>query len=379
MYEYIIHDWMREEQARRMDLYTHLFHGKPLDRIPLEIRVSDPQYSVREQYMDADKQLEDSLRAVKLTWELGSHTDAIPNLWADVGCSCIANAFGAEYVFLGGPDQTPSIRDHIITDIPEQIDSLQRPDLDNAQWINEGLRRMRIMTEVGQGFTPQAGLDAAGGLNVASDLMGVSELLIQMIEEPEAVHQLLDIIQNVYLELIEREIAACGGLEQMTTTDFFAAWAPMGYKGHCSDDISALISPKLYQQFGMPYHARVYEKYGNGGLHNCGPNPCREMYMTQENAPLYLDLSERYSRGDIAALKTAIGGRGFLHWGCEQQDISEIVEMYRCYMEILAPDLILVPTFTVSKPETGIALYDALLPLAKEYAARMEFGFPKRI
>lgn len=379
MYEYIIHDWMREEQERRMQLYTDLYLGKPLDHIPLEIRVSVPQYSVQEQYLDGDKQLEDSLRAVKLTWELGAHTDAIPNLWADVGCSCIANAFGAKYVFLGGPDQTPSIKDPVITDLPEEIGSLQAPDLDCAEWINEGLRRMRIMAEVGQGFTPQAGLDAAGGLNVASDLLGVSELLIQMIEEPEAVHQLLNIIQNVYLELIEREIAACGGLEQMTTTDFFAAWAPMGHKGHCSDDISALISPQLYQQFGMPYHARVYEKYGNGGLHNCGPNPCREMYMTQREAPMYLDLSERYSRNDLAALKTAIGGRGFLHWGCEQQDIREIVEMYRGYMQLLAPDLLLIPTFTVSSPETGIALYDALLPLAQEYASRMEFGFPGRI
>ena len=109
MNTYRIADWMREEQAQRQSLYTDLFLGKPIDHIPLEIRVSDDAYSVWEHYHDADKQLKDSLRTVELTWSLGEHTDAIPCFEADVGCSYIVNAFGVPYTFLGESNQTPSI------------------------------------------------------------------------------------------------------------------------------------------------------------------------------------------------------------------------------------------------------------------------------
>lgn len=379
MEPYRIDDWMRQEQLRRQALFTDLFAGRPVEHIPLEIRVSDNAYSVREHYLDGDKQCADGLRSVQLTWDLGEHTDAIPCFFADVGCSCIANAFGAPYEFLGGPDQTPSVRRRVLDDpddLEAQVAGLLVPDLVNAQWISEGLRRMRRFADLGQGFTPQCGLDAAGGLNVAADLMGVSELLVAMLTEPQAVHRLLDVIQETYLALIALEVEACGGLEQMTTTDFYAGWCPMGHKGHCSDDISAMIQPSLYRTFSAPYHARIYEVYGCGGLHNCGPNPCHNAYMSGPGTPRYLDLNEDFSRKDLERLKTSLKGRGFVRWGSDARDPVQIVASYRAYMELLAPDLILVPTYTVSTPEEGRALYDALLPLAREYAARMEFGFP---
>ncbi|MGN0383833.1 MAG: glycosyltransferase [Eubacterium sp.] len=113
--KYRIEDWMRSEQARRQQLFTDLFCGRPVDHVPLEIRVSDDLHSVRSHFLSPeDTWLEDSLRTVELTWALGPYTDAIPAFCADVGCSCIANAFGAEYLFLGGEDQTPSVRTGII-------------------------------------------------------------------------------------------------------------------------------------------------------------------------------------------------------------------------------------------------------------------------
>ena len=372
--KYTVSDWMRSEQQRRQDLFTDVFCGRPVDHIPLEIRVSDDRYSVRTHFFGKEEEwLQDSLRAVEKTWELGEYTDAIPAFCADVGCSCIANAFGSEYVFLGGEDQTPSIKEKLIEDIEEQIDDFSVPDLSQAYWIQEGLRRMRICADLGQGFTPQCGLDAAGGLNVASDLMGTSELLIALLTAPEEAHKLLQIIQKTYLSLIDLEIDACGGIENLTTTDFYAGWAPMGFKGHCSDDISAMIAPHLYKEFSLPYHAMVYQKYGCGGLHNCGPNPCHSVYMDGLDTPVYLDLNEIYSRKDLAVLKESLRGRGFIRWGSDNRDIDSIVAEYTGFMELLAPDVMLIPTYTFQDPADGIALYKKLLPIAKEYAKRMNF------
>jgi len=376
---YEISDWMRSEQARREALFTDLFAGRPVEHLPLEIRARDDEFSVRRHFFGENEEwLSDSLRAVELTWAMRGHTDAIPAFCADVGCGCLANAFGAAYAFLGSEQQTPGVAGRVITDLEAQIGGLTAPDPARAPWVAEGLRRMRRFAELGRGFTPQSGLDAAGGLNAAADLTGLSELLTAMLEAPEAVHRLLALVQETYLALIALEAENCGGLSQMTTTDFYLGWSPPGFKGHCSDDVSAMISPALYREFSAPYHAEVYRRYGPGGLHNCGPNPCAAAYMAGPDSPVYLDLNEVYSRADLPALREAVRGRGFLRWGSDETDPARIAADYGKFMELLAPDVVLVPTYTVRRPEDGAALYDALLPIAREWARRTEFRpFPR--
>ena len=54
--------WMRDEQERRKEAYRRLFAGQPLERIPIEMHVLAPtNYTVREQFQDANKQLEVAL------------------------------------------------------------------------------------------------------------------------------------------------------------------------------------------------------------------------------------------------------------------------------------------------------------------------------
>ncbi len=377
MGRFIAENWMKEEMERRKKLFTDLFDGRSVSHLPVEVRVRKDRYTVREQYFDREKQLEDALESVRQTWKLREKTDAIPSLFPDVGCSGLANAFGADYFFNEDDNQTPGIKNHPLERLEEWLQEGKTPKVEDSLWLNEGLSRMALFAEAGDGFVPVCGLDAAGGLNVASDVMGLPQLLIAMTEEPEHVHKLLDLIQELYIELIQKEICAAGGLENMTTTDFYPGWAPMAYKGHCSDDISAMISPAMYLEFSAPYHAKIYRKYGGGGLHNCGPNPCHREYFAHRYAPRYLDLSEKYSTDDLKALKDSMRGKAFLRWISEMQDIEEIEACYRKYMGLLAPDVMLVPMYTVSTAEEGIVLYERLRPLAEEYADRMNFGWSR--
>lgn len=97
MAELEISDWMRDELARRKDLHRRLWAGRPLERIPLDVRVALPSnHSVREQMLDSRKMLETGLSSALATWQLVPSSDAIPGMRPDVGCSCLATAFGAE-------------------------------------------------------------------------------------------------------------------------------------------------------------------------------------------------------------------------------------------------------------------------------------------
>jgi uroporphyrinogen-III decarboxylase len=369
---------MRDELERRKDMIRRLWAGQPLERVPVYVRVAYPTgYSVQERYFDADKQLEAALASAMATWELVPSSDAIPAMFADVGCSCLASAFGAEYYWGHDPAQTPWVS-KVVTDLESELDQLPDPDPYRDGWLPEGLRRIAMFADAGDGFIPVTLLDAAGGINVAADLLGMTELLLALYTAPEAVHRLLDKIQRLYAATIRAGIVAAGGETNITTTDFPDTWFPEGFKGHVSDDISAAISPVMYREFSAPYHARVFEEFGCGGLHNCGPNPCHAEYVAHQFSARAIDLSDRYSHRDLPELKQSFRKKAFvyLYWDGD----TDPVAWYAAIMELMAPDVIVLPVVTVGPDDEPEEVCRGMRAIATEYAWRMDWGWevPRR-
>lgn len=367
---------MWAELARRKALYRDLFAGKPLERLPVDVRVVlPPQYSLREQFLDGEKQLAVALANALATWEYAPSSDWIPAMRPDVGCACLASAFGATYYWGEDENQTPGIREAILTldGLAEQVAHLPDPDPTRDGWLPEGLRRIRRFAEAGEGIIPVSLLDAAGGVNVAADLLGMTALMTAFYDQPEALHALLDKIQKLYTATIQAGIQAASGEEYVTTTDFEDVWYPEGWKGHVSDDISANFSPQIYAEFSAPYHARIFAEFGAGGLHNCGPNPCHAAYVAHPLSPRSLDLSDAYSHADLPKFKQSLRHKAFIYlfYDCGQPP----VDWYREIMERMAPDVIVVPEFTLRPQDQPEELCRKLRPIAVEYARRMDWGW----
>lgn len=367
----------RDELARRQQLYRDLFAGKPLERLPVDVRVSVPSpvpCTLQEQFRDGEKQLAAALANALATWEHAPSSDCIPAMRPDVGCSCLASALGAEYFWGDDPNQTPGVKNKLLTldGLAEQVAALPTPDPQCDGWLPEGLRRIRRFAEAGEGFIPVSLLDAAGGVNVAADLLGMTELMLAFYDQPEGVHALLAKIQALYAATIRAGIDAAGGEGNITTTDFEDVWYPEGWKGHVSDDISAGFSPEIYAEFSAPYHARIFREFGAGGLHNCGPNPCHAAYVAPPLSPRSLDLSDPYSHGDLPKFKESLKGRAFIYlfYGGGEPP----VDWYRNIMDLMAPDVIVVPVFFVS-PAEAEPLCCALRTISTEYARRMQWGW----
>jgi hypothetical protein len=369
--------WMLDELQRRKQMVRDLWSGKRIARIPLDIRITIPSsFTTREQFQDGEKQLSAALASARATWtNLADHTDCIPAMRPDVGCSCLASAFGTEYYWGDSVNQTPGVRDYIITNLENQVDALKVPDVFSKGWLPEGFKRIKMFAEAGEGLIPVSLLDAAGGVNVAADLMGMTELLIATKTMPDALHRLLNIIQALYVDTIYAGIKAAGGEANITTTDFPDTWFPEGSKGHVSDDISAAFGPETYREFSAPYHAMIFKEFGRGGLHNCGPNPCHSEYMAHEISPRNLDLADSYSHKDLGALKHSLKGKGFiyLYW----DGSSEPGQWYEDIMDLMAPDVIVVPVLSFHSDEEASAVFHRLRPISEEYAARMNWGWLK--
>jgi len=258
----------KEQIERRKQLLRDLWSGRPVDQIPVHITVQNPtpQYTVREQLLHADKQWEDALTVAGLTWQYVPDGDVVPAVRPDVGCSALATAFGAELYWGLDPNQTCGVRRPLLRDVAEAYE-LEVPPPDAGQ-LAEGTRRVRRFAEAGEGLVSVSLLDMAGGLNVAMDLLGGERLYAAMYEDSQALECLLGKIQQLFLAAIAVEIDAAGGQDRITTTDFPEYWFPEGRKGHVSDDISANISPAMYDHFSRPYHDLVFQQDGGGGLHS---------------------------------------------------------------------------------------------------------------
>ena len=364
-----------DEIGRRKQLVRDLWAGKPVDHVPVYITVENPnqKYSIREQFLDGDKQLQESLAVVKLTWEHVPDNDMVPAMRPDVGCSCLATAFGAELYWGDDENQTCGVKNPPLADI-EQSHDLQVPPPDAGQ-LGEGIQRVRRFAEAGDGQIAVSLLDMAGGLNVAADLLGGDKLYLAMYQQPQALECLLEKIQRLFLATIARQIEAPGGEDHITTTDFPDYWFPEGRKGHVSDDISANISPAMYDRFGRPFHNMVFKRYGGGGLHNCGPNPCLSGYLSHQPALRSVDLNYEYSKNDLPAIKAAFRKKALVYLGGLPTEPEEAIEAFREIMELMAPDVIVIPHVIVPVDKNPGEVYRRMRGIAEEYAKRMDWGW----
>ena len=164
----------------------------------------------------------------------------LPGFWSEYGMCTEPSAFGAKCVFW--KDEFP-FADKIIHST-EDINNLKVPNPETDGMLPFMLNRL---------LNCQPAIEAAGHkirfsvsrgpLNIASFLMGTTELMTTMMMEPEAVHKLMRVI-----------------------TDFLKAWHKTQWNAISSiegtmmlDDIVGFIGEEEFLEFGFPYIKEIYD------------------------------------------------------------------------------------------------------------------------
>ncbi len=163
----------------------------------------------------------------------------IPGFWAEYGMCTEPSAFGAKCVFPEGefPYAKPILR------VDAEIDSVEEPDPSRDGLLPFVLRRMKWaqprMADMGHSFRFSV---SRGPLNVASFLMGVTELMIAFKTEGERVRRLL-----------------------RTITSFLGKWHALQRELFPSidgimilDDIVGFIGEEDFVEFALPCLAELY-------------------------------------------------------------------------------------------------------------------------
>jgi uroporphyrinogen-III decarboxylase len=164
----------------------------------------------------------------------------LPGFWSEYGMCTEPSAFGAKSVFW--KDEFP-FADKMIHSM-EDIDGLKQPNPETDGllpfMLNRLVRAQPVVESAGYKIRFSV---SRGPLNVATFLMGTTELLTSMMMEPERVHKLLRLI-----------------------TDFLKAWHALQRDAIPTidgmlmlDDIVGFVGDEEFREFGYPYFKELYD------------------------------------------------------------------------------------------------------------------------
>ncbi|MBI2941548.1 MAG: hypothetical protein HYY04_14030 [Chloroflexi bacterium] len=230
--------------------------------------------------------------------------DYIPSLFPGVRQGTIPSAYGAEEVFNG---------DHfwIRPIVADPVDVFDLPPVDLsrqgiAAWQLEMIRFFRSKTG---GRLPIQMADMQGPVDLANNFFGTEALLLAMHTHPDAVHHLLDRVTDDFITFMHlMDEAAAGTL--VTIHCLPTCWIPRGWGVGASEDLLAVLSPRLYPRFARPYNERIARIFDGVVLHSCGSFEHNLAELARTEGLIGVNFSA--SETSLVAVAEAVGDRATL-------------------------------------------------------------------
>ena len=108
--------------------------------------------------------------------------------------------------------------------------------------------------------------DFQGPMDILELVIG-SELYLLLADEPELVHQALELITNTYTRAMNRWLT----IQPLREDGLSTHWG-LVYPGSIMlrDDSATNLSPRMFKEFVRPYDQRLLNAFGGGAIHACG-------------------------------------------------------------------------------------------------------------
>jgi len=226
-----------------------LLSGGPVDRVPnFDILMQFASHFIDEPlsryYQDYTVLCEANL-AVLEAFELDI-VQAISDPYRE------AYDFGAEIVF---PDDGLPICKKPLIENPSDLNRLRRTSPETGKRMSDRLEAVRFFRESVGGEVPVMGW-VEGAISEAATLRGVNALLVDLVERPEWVKELLGLVVDNQVAFARAQAEAGADIIGL------------------GDSIASQISAEMYREFAMPHEKRIFEAVHEAGalarLHICG-------------------------------------------------------------------------------------------------------------
>lgn len=170
--------------------------------------------------------------------------ESFPNLWINLGPGIMAAYIGAE----------PEIKENTVWfETPQEWDEIfpqAKFAPDNKWWgITRNLASQAIQMSEGKFFVGMT--DLGGNLDIAASLRGAQTLIFDLMDCPDKVKKLLELINQLWFRYYE-ELNQIMEKDMQGTSAWMGIWSPLKwYPLQC--DFSAMISPGMFEKFVRPH------------------------------------------------------------------------------------------------------------------------------
>ena len=191
-------------------------------------------------------------------FEMVQFDNVIPWMEAIVGCHIYALGRGASMV-ANPSDVAPE-------DLPAHLKGL----LDNLEgnvWYRKLGDGYKGLVEVLGDKYPRAHTLMRGPGDMVGALLGHEKFIGMMLDpdRKELIHRLLDLCSKIYIETAKMQLDK-GGKFRGGYCNPFGIWAP-DYNVRSQEDEASLVSPKMYNEFFLPYHIQEVAQYDYSTFH----------------------------------------------------------------------------------------------------------------
>ncbi|MCL5985664.1 MAG: hypothetical protein M1371_03760 [Actinobacteria bacterium] len=347
-----------------------------MDFIPFTLNVLPypTEITLNDRFERHEADLLYNIERIKLGLEAGPES-FIPTLRPEMGCVILQSGWGSKWKYSNIEGQYPRVVDHIIKK-PEDIFELKRIDPRSDGLMPKALERLDLFIKETKGMFETCLLELNGPFNTAIDLIENTELYLMLYDMPDAVKRLLDVQVDAFMDFLDAQLNITGGISKVATTGFIHIWCPEEYRCLVCDDLSATISPELFLKYSVPANNRIYQKYGMGILHNCGPHPSLKEYF-EHNPPIKaLHVDGTHTSEDFKRIKEIFPEyKAILMIEWYDKPIDFQISEYSKMVDVLAPDVIAIATFTTQNKDRkeNRKIFNEILSISMKYS-KMIFG-----
>ncbi|MDR2435358.1 MAG: hypothetical protein LBD47_12450 [Treponema sp.] len=248
--------WKREETVKplvsfRIGNYFFATHYRAARKLLLKGRTITPDMLDVDSFMEDYEEQYTAVSALNQSgfWTAEPYT-GIPWMEAFWGCEIVA---GGES-FMARP---------LVTETRD-LEKL-RFSMDNP-WIAKYFEFVTKLNKLSQGRFPVGAPIMRGQGDTAGALMGQTEFIYALYEEPQVIKNTLDKIVDSFLQIYQEMHRLNTPFLGGSSMGLYHVWAP-GKSLWFQDDIGALLSPQLYREFLLENERRFCSEYNYTMMH----------------------------------------------------------------------------------------------------------------
>ncbi|MEA4888397.1 MAG: uroporphyrinogen decarboxylase family protein [Clostridiaceae bacterium] len=250
--------------------YKQSFSYQGTGDMPLRVTYPDSRferYSYGETVQDMEKMLVNELITAASACALKD--DALPMIRANYGVGILPSLFGVQCRVLENnmPWVDPvknidGIRSILHSGVPDIHSGLGKKVFLTHEFYQEVLAKYPVCQKLISIYHP----DTQGPFDTAHLIWG-SDIYYALYDEPELVHELLELICDTYIRFIKAVKADINDEAE----GFVCHWGTLFRGGIVlRNDTSVNLSKELYEEYVRPYDEKLLEAFGGGSIHYCG-------------------------------------------------------------------------------------------------------------